>query len=318
MRSDDSKRAGATGGDPAETRAAIRELVPHDPRHSARWHEHDYPGPYARWNYHPEYEIHLARRHGQYIVGGDVGHFGDGQLVLVGPNVPHEWLTQVDPGQTLPNSDVVLQFRHEWLEECEILLPELGELRDLWRKARFGIEYSGEAAAQGAETLDAIGEAAGVERLVRILDLFRILAHAPEGEHRLLTDGWVPPLDDPHAQEIIGRAMNYVSEHLTGDVRLSDAARMAGMSESSFSRYFARASGQNFATLVRRLRIAHASKLLLQSRQPVSEIAFEVGYRNLSNFNRQFRKETGETPTFYRRRARSGTDHDSIELSDGR
>ncbi|MCO1339806.1 hypothetical protein BJH93_13030 [Kocuria polaris] len=288
--------------DTPETRPAIREVVPHDPRHSARWHQHDYPGPFARWNYHPEYEVHLARRHGQYIVGGDVGHFWDGQLVLVGPNVPHEWLTQVEPGEVIDGSDVVLQFRHEWLDECEILLPELGELRDLWRRARFGIEFSGEAAARGGAALVAIGEAAGVERLVRMLELFRILAHAPEGEHRLLTDGWVPPLDDPHAQEIIGQAMNYVSENLTGDVRLSDAARMAGMSESAFSRYFARASGQNFATLVRRLRIAHASKLLLQSRRPVSEIAFEVGYRNLSNFNRQFRKETGETPTAYRSR----------------
>jgi len=302
MRIDDSRGAGAARRDSAETRPAIRELVPHDPRHSARWHQHDYPGPFARWNYHPEYEVHLARRHGQYIVGGDVGHSWDGQLVLVGPNVPHEWLTQVEPGEIIEGSDVVLQFRHEWLDECEILLPELGELRDLWRRARFGIEFTGEAAARGGEALVAIGEASGVERLVRMLELFRILAHATEGEHRLLTDGWVPPLDDPHAQEIIGRAMNYVSENLAGDVRLSDAARMAGMSESAFSRYFARASGQNFATLVRRLRIAHASKLLLQSRRPVSAIAFEVGYRNLSNFNRQFRKETGETPTAYRSR----------------
>lgn len=296
---------GATSDVDLEQRPAIREVVPHDPRHSARWHQHDYPGLYARWNYHPEYEIHLARRQGQYIVGGAVGHFSEGQLVLVGPNVPHEWLTQVEPGTVLEGSDVVLQFRREWLEECEVLLPELGELGDLWRRARFGVEFGGAAAEAGAQALIAVGEADGVRRLEQILRLFRILAHAREDEHRLLTDGWTAPPDDPYAQEIVGRALNYISENLSGDVRLTDAARMAGMSDSAFSRYFARASGQNFATLLRRLRIAHAMKLLHQTARPVSEIAHIVGYHNLSNFNRQFRRETGETPSEHRRRVQA-------------
>ncbi|WP_309082440.1 AraC family transcriptional regulator [Zhihengliuella sp.] len=300
----DRADAAATDAAAAEDhRPAMRELVPHDPRHSARWHQHDYPGVFARWNYHPEYELHLARRQGQYIVGGSVGHFEYGQLVLVGPNVPHEWLTQVPPGEVLEDSDVVLQFRHEWLQECELLLPELGELNELWGRARFGVEFTGAAAADGARLLDAVGAATGMDRLLSMLDLFRRLAQAPEDEYRLLTDGWTPQLNDPHAQEIIGRALNYVSENLTGDVRLSVAARLAGMSESAFSRYFTRASGQNFAAMVRRLRIAHATKLLLRTSLPVAQIAHQVGYANLSNFNRQFRRETGRTPTAYRRAA---------------
>ncbi|GAA3705371.1 AraC family transcriptional regulator [Zhihengliuella alba] len=288
----------------ADARPAMREVVPHDPRHSARWHQHDYPGVFARWNYHPEYELHLARRHGQYIVGGSVGHFEHGQLVLVGPNIPHEWLTQVPPGEVLEDSDVVLQFRHEWLQECELLLPELGELGDLWARARFGVEFGGATAEDAARLLEAVGATTGMDRLLSMLDLFRRLAEAPEGEYRLLTDGWVPPANTPDAQEIVGRALNYVSENLTGDIRLSEAARMAGMSDSAFSRYFARASGQNFAAMVRRLRIAHASKLLLGTSLPVARIAHQVGYSNLSNFNRQFRRETGLTPTRYRRSAR--------------
>lgn len=286
---------------PAAPGPAIRELVPHDPRHSARWHRHDYPGIYARWNYHPEYELHLALRQGQYIVGGNVGPFEHGQLVLVGPNVPHEWISQVPKDEVLTGSDIVLQFRHEWLQECEVLLPELGELNELWNRARFGIEFSGKTAAEVGQLLESLGNTTGIEFLLRMLRVFRTLARAPEDEYQLMTDGWVPPLNDPHAQDIVGRALNYVSENLTGEVRLSEAARLAGMSESAFSRYFAKSSGQNFATLVRRLRIAHASKLLWQTALPVSHIAHQVGYTNLSNFNRQFRKETGQTPTAYRR-----------------
>ena len=70
-------------------RPAARELVPTVPGTSARWHMHDYPGPYCRWNYHPEYEVHLIQRGtGRYIMGDHIGRFTAGHLALVGSNLP--------------------------------------------------------------------------------------------------------------------------------------------------------------------------------------------------------------------------------------
>ena len=82
---------------------------------------------------------------------------------------------------------------------------------------------------------------------------------------------------------------------------MSEAARLAYMSEPTFSKYFKKASGMTFSNLVRRLRIANACRLLDQTDSPISEISTAVGYGNLANFNRQFRTETGVTPTEYRR-----------------
>jgi AraC-like DNA-binding protein len=77
------------------------------------------------------------------------------------------------------------------------------------------------------------------------------------------------------------------------------------MSEPTFSKYFKRASGQNFSDLVRKLRLAHARRLLERSDKSVSDICYEVGFTNLSNFNRQFRNDAGETPRDYRQRVQN-------------
>ncbi|MDM4763800.1 AraC family transcriptional regulator [Galbitalea sp. SE-J8] len=282
---------------------AVREVIPHDPRYSARWHRHDYPSPIARWNFHPEYEIHLTTAgSGRFIVGDQVGNFAAGQLVLVGPELPHHWISDLAPGERVVGRDVVLQFHDRWIRACVDLLPELAQLRPMLDRSTRGIEFLGATAARGAELLEAIGAAEGTARLVATLELLGTLASAPEDERRCLATEWIPAQDDPASAELVNRALEYIFGRIGDDVRLSVAARIVGMSESAFSRSFQRASGQTFSAMVRRLRIAHACKLLDGTRDTVSTISRTVGYRNLSNFNRQFLAETGLTPTAYRTR----------------
>ena len=127
------------------------------------------------------------------------------------------------------------------------------------------------------------------------------MAAAPSSEYRTLAKAWLPPLDDEYAADIIDRAFAYILDNLVGDVRLSAAADLIGMSESAFSKYFKRVSGRTFSDTVRQLRLAHACKLLKQTDLPISSIYHRVGYANLSNFNRQFRAQYGATPREFRR-----------------
>jgi AraC-like DNA-binding protein len=283
---------------------AVREVIPQDPRFSTRWHQHDYPSPLARWNFHPEYEVHLVREGtGRYIVGDTIGRFEAGQLVLVGPDVPHDWISDLDPGQVLEGRDVVLQFHDQWVRRCQAAMPELVDLDVLLANSTRGIEFSGRTAEEGAEQLQAIGRESGTARVTRTLSLLDTLARAPEHEVHYLANEWVPTLSDPRVMDDVGRTLDYVFTHLTSDVRLSVAADMVGMSPSAFSRYFKEASGHTFSDMVRRLRLAHACKLLDTTSLPVTDVATASGYRNLSNFNRQFLSELGLTPREYRTRA---------------
>ena len=109
---------------------AAREVVPSDPNHSARWHRHGVPSPFSRWNHHPEYEVHLITAGtGWYVVGDRIDVFSAGQLVLVGSNVPHHWISDLAPGERLPERDVVFQFHPQWIDRCADLLPEVATLR---------------------------------------------------------------------------------------------------------------------------------------------------------------------------------------------
>lgn len=282
-------------------RPATREVVPPTPGLSARWHRHDYPGPYCRWNYHPEYEVHLiCVGTGRYIVGDRIGVFGSGQLVLVGSNLPHHWISDLAPGEHIVDRDVVFQFHPQWLADCQQVLPELASLQPLLHRATRGVEFSGATAADAAHELEQIGTTTGPERLQHIFTLLHLMNVAPEGEHTLLANRWLPPLDDEDAADVVDRVLAYVFDHLTDEVRMGAAAALVGMSESGFSRYFKRISGQSFSDTVRKLRLAHACRLLEQTNKPVSVIYTEVGYTNLSNFNRQFLREHGRTPTAYR------------------
>lgn len=289
------------------TVAAAREVVPGDPELSARWHVHGVPSAFSRWNYHPEYEIHLITAGtGWFVVGDCIDIFGAGQLVLVGSNVPHHWISDLQPGETLPARDVVFQFHPDWLQRCRQLLPELGRLDSLFQLARRGIEFSGGTARRAAEHLTAIGTADGSTRLSHIFALLGTLSESPPDDARTLSADWLPALDaaDEHAADRIDLAFAYIFDHLADPaIRLAGAANEVGMSESAFSRYFTKISGQTFSDTVRKLRLAQAGKLLRETPLPVAAIAHRVGYANLSNFNRQFRSHHGATPRDLRRRA---------------
>ncbi len=280
---------------------AARELVPSDPELSGRWHRHGVPSPYSRWNYHPEYEVHLIRvGTGRYIVGDHIDTFVAGQLVLVGSNVPHHWISDLQPGEVIEDRDVVFQFHPDWIRQCQVVLPELVDVNTLLKRSACGIEFLGATARAGAEEVEAIGETSGAKRLQHVFALLAVLASAPRSEYRTLGNAWLPPTDNHAGAEIIDRAFGFILQHLRADLSLSATAAVVGMSDSAFSRTFKRTSGQTFSDTVRKLRLAEACKLLRDTDLPIAAVCDRVGYTNLSNFNRQFRRQHGVTPSQYR------------------
>jgi len=285
---------------------ANREVIPVDPNHSVRWHEHDYPSPVARWNYHPEYEIHLIRKGtGKFIVGDHIGTFEAGHVSLVGSGLPHDWVSDLEPGEVLEGRDALIQFDGKWVEQTAALIPEMAEIKPLLEQSARGIEFLGHTARAAAASIEAMGACSGLERLHHLLELFAVLAHAPQEERRYLADEWFRPQLDGEAAAVVDIVLEYVFGNHSGNVAMSEAAALVGMSESTFSKYFKRATGQNFSDLVRKLRLAHARRLLERSDKAISDICYEVGFSNLSNFNRHFLNDAGETPRQYRQRVQN-------------
>lgn len=285
---------------------ANREVIPEDPNHSVRWHEHDYPSPVARWNYHPEYELHLIRKGtGKFIVGDHIGTFEAGHVALVGSGLPHDWVSDLQPGEVIQGRDALIQFDGKWVEQAASIIPEMAEVKPLLEQSSRGIEFLGRSAEAAAASIDAMGASTGLERLHHLFELLTVLARAPQEDRRYLADEWFRPQLDGQAAAVVDLVLEYVFSNHAGSVKMSEAAALVGMSEPTFSKYFKRATGQNFSDLVRKLRLAHARRLLEHGDKAISDICYEVGFSNLSNFNRHFLNDAGETPRHYRQRVQA-------------
>ncbi|OLF54613.1 helix-turn-helix domain-containing protein [Pseudomonas chlororaphis] len=279
------------------------EVIFTEPQHSFRWYEHDYPFELARWNHHPQFEIHLIRQGcGRFFAGDYIGHFEAGHLALIGPGLPHDWSIDLAPGECIPGRDAVLQFDGDSLLKLRETLPELGDLQGLFTRARQGIEFAGATQRQARELLEAIGQSSGLKRLWLFLSLLDVLDNAPAADCRLLASQQYAPLLDGLTTARMSQVFDYIHQDLSEELRMSVIARRLDMSEPAFSRFFKRTTGHTFVDLTRKLRIQRACRLLLQTRRSIADICFEVGYANLSNFNRHFRHEMLETPSEFRKR----------------
>ncbi len=271
-----------------------------------RWYEHDYPHPLARWHTHREAEIHLIRRStGLALVGDHISTFGPGDLFVVGRDLPHNWVSDIAADEVVQGRDVVLHIDIDRIEALAEVAPEAGDAVGFFTSARRGLQFTGESRQAATAELEAIGRTSGLERLVHLFALLRVLAGAPLTERRILATTTTSHPPDATAQRRIDAVLRYVMANSAGEVRLADAARIVDMEPTAFSRFFKRSAGMGFAALVRRLRVLRACRLLAETSAPVAEICHLVGYENLSNFNRQFRAETGTTPSRLRRMMRA-------------
>ena len=266
---------------------------------SFRWFCHDFPHPLALWHYHPEFEIHLIQAScGKAFVGDYIGAFQPGTLMMTGPNLPHNWISELSPQETVLARDILIQFSGKFMQQCEAIFLELTPLNLLLDEARLGIEFYGATARRGAELMQQLGVASGPQRVILLLTLLQELNDSTE--KRLLSSADYIPTLDLQSLEKINRAIQFVFENYEQDLKLADVAEQLCMCDSTFSRFFKKNTGHNFVPYLNQLRINQACLLLLNSSRAVSLICHEVGFNNLSNFNRTFVRIKGITPTQFR------------------
>ena len=268
------------------------------------WRCDDYPWERNVWNVHPEFELHLVRNAaGVELVGDHIGSFEPGHLTLVGSGLPHDWVTSTVPGEIIRQRDIVVQFHPDRLRRAAEIFPEIAEVDALLAAAGRGLSFYGETRRRGADLMEAMGRVQGLQRLTLFLDLLRGLARGQE--HHVLSSDHFAPHTDRQTLDSVGEALSFIFENFRRDIRLADLAGALGLSEWACSRFFKKNTGNSFTDYVTMLRLGDACKLLSGSDMSVTDICFEVGYSNVSNFNRTFLRLRGLTPSAYRRLARN-------------
>jgi AraC-like DNA-binding protein len=262
--------------------------------------EHGFPTPLARWHYHEEYELQLIlATHGRAYVGDYIGDYQPGHLVLTGPRLPHNWIATEFAPQGERADRLVIQFQDGPLRRGLEVFRELGDVETLLDNARYGIEFFGMGEV-AREHFHRIRQSRGSRRLAEFVMLLSDLAACDD--HRLLSTSPVRSRDEDPTMERLNKVVEYVNAHYTEAIDMQAVYGLTGMSQSTFSRCFSRATGSTFTDFVNRFRIGKACELLMHTDRPVAKIAFDVGFNNLANFNRRFAAVKGMTPTEFRRR----------------
>ena len=269
---------------------------------AVRYMEHGCPHWRIRWHYHEEYELHfIADTSGKVFIGDYIGNFQPGHLILTGPFLPHNWISQIEPDQECALRDQIIHFDHAVVAGAAELMPELQTVLPLLERAKYGIEFSGQTQFALA-AINRIKNSSGATRLGYFFQLLDELSQT--ADYHLLSTSQIRLPSDEALQERINSVVNYVMENYHNSITVAEVAALVGMSESYFSRFFHKATGNRFSDFVNRIRISKACELLTHSDQYITTICYQVGFNNVANFNRRFFDHKQVTPSDYRKQAR--------------
>lgn len=255
------------------------------------------------WHYHEELElIHFGKGSGTQFIGDSIKNFTNGDIVLVGSNLPHYWLFDscyLDNNCPEPADIRVSHFKENFLGDAFFNLPENYKLKNLLKKSKRGIQLN-KSILQLAKSL--IEKVLNNNNSTKIIALIEVLTLIAESEAYTLLSSENYPID---SQDLDFRRMtvimDYITQNYKSQIKLEDIATLTGMTTNSFCRYFKAKSGKTLFQYLIEIRIGHACKLLAERKYNVKQICFECGFQNFVSFHKYFKETTGFTPLQYQK-----------------
>ena len=252
----------------------------------------------APYHFHPAYELTwICKGKGIRYVGRNSQSFVDGDLVFLGANLPHCWINQ---GLEDHVSAHVIQFEEHFLGKDFFSVPELEPIKKFFERAKSGFLVEGGSKVNVEEQILKLSTCNPMERISVLLKILIILSQSAE----------VTPLDsfnlklthDLPETDRFNKVMAFLIENFKNDIQLEQIAEIAHLSPTSFCRYFKGIMQKTFTEVLHEFRIKHACQQLSNTELPISHIAFDSGFQDLSYFNRKFKKMTGTNPLGFRRK----------------
>ncbi|QJD77686.1 AraC family transcriptional regulator [Spirosoma rhododendri] len=262
---------------------------------------------YGHLHFHPEIQLTLILEgEGTLIVGDKIDRFAPGDVLMLGPNLPHVLRSDPDyfqPESTRQSVSVSVLFRPEQLEMGVLSLPETGHLRQLLTESQHGVRLRCQTNPAFTGKLEQLPSQRPFEQLLTLLHILDELTTRTDREVLSVTAYVQPQRPDDHRR--LERVFSYILDQYHTQITLDDIANVASLTPGAFCRFFRQHTRKTFSTLLNEVRIEHACRHLRESKQSISQTAYVCGFTNLSNFNRQFKTITGLSPSEYLRRYNS-------------
>lgn len=259
-------------------------------------YDEDNKNSFIFWHYHPELELTFINGgSGKRQIGSHVSYFGDGDLMLIGSNLPHCGFTDKYTGN---KSETVIQMKMDFLGNDFFNIPEMKKIQKLFEVAKSGISFGGMTKKKIGDKMEVMEYQTDFQRLLSILNILNDLASSDEFTV-LNAEGFTMPTEVKD-NDRINIVFNYVKANFTESISLDEIADLVSMTVPSFCRYFKKTTSKTFTQFVNEYRLVHASKLLAEQKMSITEVCFACGFNNFSHFNKSFKSFTGQNPSEYR------------------
>jgi AraC-like DNA-binding protein/quercetin dioxygenase-like cupin family protein len=252
------------------------------------------------WHYHPEYELILhIKGGGTCFVGDSVESYSSGDMMLIGPNLPHCWHSSplcADEASEL----IVIQFDLRCFGEGFMELPESSLINRLLRNASRGLSIRGDTALVATRIIKELSQQQSMEKLLSLISLLNSLARSDDLQVLATPDYNLHADINETNRRRIERIYDFVRSNIGNEIHQPEIAERVGLTSQGFSRFFKNATGLTFVKFVNMIRINEACRLLVRENLDITQIAYICGYQNISNFNRRFQALKGTTPSDFR------------------
>ena len=249
-------------------------------------------------HFHEEFELNFIRNAGgaKRIIGDHVEEIGDTELVLVGPNLQHGWFTHKCKGKLI--KEITIQFHRDLFDEKFLQRNQMSFIRSLFQRSSRGVLFSNATALAIMLRLKQLPQKHGFDSVLELMSILHDLSTSRN--IRTLSDTSFNKETASYNSRRIEKIMAYVNNNFNQNITLGDAAKIAGMTEVSLSRFFKLRTGKTFVDTLNEVRLGHASRMLIDTTDSINEVAYKCGFNNMSNFNRIFKKKKDSTPKEFR------------------
>jgi AraC-like DNA-binding protein len=267
----------------------MHEITPLNPGDCFNVYSRAKPRFDAPLHYHKEYELNLiinasgAKR----IIGNHMETIGDYELVLVGPNVTHTWISHKCQNKAV--TEITLQFHRDLFDDKFLNRNQLHFVKNMIERSQRGILFSQDTVAGIKDRIIAVKNKTG---FVSVLELLFILHDLSTSRNmRTLSDASFSNEYFHYNSRRLEKVFDYINTYYYKQVNLADVSEIANMPESSFSRFIKQRTGKTFIDSLNEIRLGHASRMLIETTYTIAEIAYKCGFNNISNFNRVFKRK---------------------------
>ncbi len=253
------------------------------------------------WHFHPEIEIlFVVKSSGTSYVGDGIHRFTEGEISIIGENVPHWWKSDpkyMDGKDTSGIKVLIIQFNKKIFDPNFITLPEMKAIKEFLEKAQRGIQFLNKSRKALGEQITKIFQLSGIQRITELILLLEMMSGTKDYKYHASV-GYSKTINTYDFYRF-----NKIHEHIilnfNKPIKLEEVANKVNISPTAFCRYFKKHTGKTFLSFLNEMRIGHACKLIVEGKMNISMASMESGFNNLSHFNDQFKRVMKLTPSEY-------------------